>query len=88
MGYSIKEQLIKEYIAKVNFKKNWSYKTITTDLKKFLGEIPGFDVDYVNDVMMNEDTGDAVEIKRLQNVIITFVSDVDDNLTTIKIPVD
>ena len=88
MAYSIKEQLIKEYISNVNFKKKWSYKQILSDLSKFLGETPGFDVKYVNDVMLNEDTGDAVEIKRLQNIIITFTSDLNDKLTTTTIQID
>ena len=68
MFYSLKEQAIRDYIAKINFKQDWNYKVIEENMRKFLGERPFLDVTYKKDVMLNEVSGEAKEIKTLEKI--------------------
>lgn len=81
----MKEQLIKDYIAKINFKKDWNYNAIEEDMRKFLGERPSLDVTYVKDVMLNEVSGEAKEIKRIDRISIVF-TETDDKIKKVIIP--
>jgi hypothetical protein len=73
---SIKEGLIKEYLMRVDFKNDdWSMHTITSDMQKFLGETPAFDVFYKKDVMVNEVSGRSQEIKKVSKVSVIFTDD-------------
>jgi hypothetical protein len=48
---SLKETAIREYISKIDWKKdNWSYQKVEEDMKRFLGERPSLDVQYQKDV--------------------------------------
>ncbi len=49
-----KEQMIREYIMKVNFKDNFSIKQIKEDLRRIIKETPGIDVKWKKDDIMNE----------------------------------
>ena len=70
---SMKEMSIREYISKINFKNDdWKLSNIKEDMRKFLGEEPGIDIIYAKDVMINEMTGSAYEIKKIQKVEIVF----------------
>ena len=70
---SMKEMSIREYISKINFKNDdWKLSNIKEDMRKFLGEEPGIDIIYAKDVMINEMTGSAHEIKKIQKVEIVF----------------
>ena len=73
----MKEKLIRDYIAKINFKKDWNYKLIEEDMRRLLGERPSIEAIYVKDVMLNEVTGDAKEIKRLEKISVTFTETTD-----------
>ena len=73
----MKEKLIRDYIAKINFKKEWNYKIIEEDMRRLLGERPSIEAIYVKDVMLNEVTGDAKEIKRLEKISVTFTETTD-----------
>ena len=84
--YSLKEQAIREYIAKVNFKKDWSYSKIEEDMRKFLGERPSLDIEYVKDVMLNEVSGEAKEIKRISKLSVVF-KDLDNKVTENGFPI-
>jgi len=83
----MKEKLVRDYIAKINFKKDWNYAKIEEDMRKFLGERPFLDVNYVKDVMLNEVSGEAKEIKRISSVSIVF-QETDDKFRKITIPLD
>lgn len=70
---SMKEMSIREYISKINFKNDdWKLSNIKEDMRRFLGEEPGIDIIYTKDVMINEMTGSAYEIKKIQKVEIVF----------------
>jgi hypothetical protein len=84
MFYSLKEQAIRDYIAKINFKQDWNYKVIEENMRKFLGERPFLDVTYKKDVMLNEVSGEAKEIKTLEKISVIF-TDTDDKPKKIEI---
>lgn len=83
----MKEQLVREYISKINFKKDWNYNQVEEGMRKILGERPFMDVNYVKDVMLNEVSGEAKEVKRLASVTLVF-QETDNNWKKITIPVD
>jgi len=87
MYYSLKEQAIREYLGKVNFKANWNYQLIEEDMKKFLGERPSLQPTFRKDVIMNEVMGEAQEIKKLEKIAVIF-TDTDDKIKKIEILVD
>jgi len=85
---SMKENAIREYISKIDFKRdNWSYIQIEEDMRKFLGERPSLDIKYVKDVMVNEVTSEAKEIKKISSVGIIF-TDLDEKIKKIEILID
>ena len=44
---SLKEQSIRQYLSKINFKKgDWSYAKIEEDMRQFLGERPAIEIVY------------------------------------------
>lgn len=70
---SMKEMAIREYISRIDFKKDdWKISKIKEDMRNFLGEEPGVDVIYKKDVMINEVSGKAQEIKDIDKVQIIF----------------
>jgi hypothetical protein len=70
---SMKEMAIREYISHIDFKKDdWKISKIKEDMRKFLGEEPGIDIIYKKDVMVNEVSGKAQEIKDIDKVQIIF----------------
>lgn len=87
MYYSLKEQAIRDYLSKVNFKTNWSYQAIEEDMKKFLGERPSLQASYTKDVMLNEVTSEAKEIKKLEKIAVIF-TDTDDKIKQVEILID
>jgi hypothetical protein len=87
MYYSLKEQAIRDYLVKVNFKNNWNYQVIEEDMRKFLGERPSLQPTYTKDVMLNEVTSEAKEIKKLEKIAVIF-TDTDDKLKKIEILID
>lgn len=86
--YSLKESAIREYISKIDWKRdNWSYVQVEEDMKRFLGERPTLEVNYEKDVMVNEVTGESKEFKRLKTIGVIF-TDLDDKIKKIEILVD
>lgn len=70
---SMKEMAIREYISHIDFKNDdWKLSKIKEDMRRFLGEEPGIDVLYKKDVMINEFTGVAQEIKDIDKIQIIF----------------
>lgn len=81
---SIKEMMIREYMAAINFKTDdWSLTRIKEELRKFLGEEPAIDIIYKKDVMVNEFTGEAKEFKDVSKVQVVF-TDTDDKFKKIE----
>lgn len=81
---SMKENLVRDYMAAINFKtEDWSLTKIKEDLRKFLGEEPAIDVIYKKDVMVNEFTGEAKEFKDVSKVQVVF-TDTDDRFKKIE----
>jgi hypothetical protein len=86
--YSLKESAIREYISRINWKRdNWSYVQVEEDMRKFLGERPTLEISYQKDVMVNEVTGESKEIKKLSNISVIF-TDLDDKIKKIEILID
>ena len=82
---SLKEFSIREYISKIDFvNDDWKISQIKEDMRRFLGERPAINVFYVKDVMLNEVTSEAKEIKRLNKISITF-TDLDEHYKTIEL---
>lgn len=78
MNNSMKEILIREYISCIDFNSDdWKISTIEEDMRKFLAEIPGINVIYKKDVMINEVTGFAKEFVDIEKIEIIFL-DLDD----------
>lgn len=84
---TIKEDNIKKYISNVNFKsEEWSLSKIKEDMRKFLGEEPAIDVKYDKDVLVNETTGEAKEIRKINKVLVVFY-DTDEKFKKIEFKV-
>jgi len=86
--YSLKEIAIREYISKIDWKRdNWSYQRIEEDMKRFLGERPTLDVQYQKDVMVNEVSGESKEFNKLTKVSVIY-TDTDDRIKSLTIMID
>ena len=75
----MKELAIRDYISKVNWKANWNYKVIEEDMRRFLGERPSLEPEYKKDVFINEVTGEAKEISKLEKISVIF-TDLDNRI--------
>jgi hypothetical protein len=85
---SMKEMAIREYISQIDFRKDdWKLSKIKEDMRRFLGEEPGIDIIYKKDVMINEVTGNAQEIKDIDKVQIIFF-DTDERFKKIEFIID
>ena len=85
---SMKEMAIREYISKIDFKNDdWSINKIKEDMRRFLGEEPGLDIIYKKDIMLNEVTGKAQEIKNIDKIQIVF-TDTDDRFKKLEFIID
>ena len=85
---SMKEIAIREYISKIDFKNDdWSINKIKEDMRRFLGEEPGIDIIYKKDIMLNEVTGKAHEIKNIDKIQIVF-TDTDDRFKKLEFIID
>jgi hypothetical protein len=78
----MKELAIRDYISKVNWKANWNYKVIEEDMRRFLGERPSLEPEYKKDVFINEVTGEAKEISKLEKISVIF-TDLDNRIKKI-----
>jgi len=88
MNNSMKEQSIRDFILNYDFKnENWSVGEIKRNLKPVLGEEPAIKVNYTKDAMINEITGEAKEVRKLDSISIIF-TDLDDQLSTIEFQLD
>ena len=56
-------------------------------MRKFLGEEPGVDIIYKNDILYNEFLGEAKEIKNVEKVSIVF-TDLDEKFKKIEFLID
>lgn len=81
---SIKESIIQNYISSINWKRDdWKISEIKENLKKSLGEEPSVVVNWKKDVMINEVSGSAEEIKVPEYVQIVF-TDLDDKIKKLQ----
>jgi hypothetical protein len=84
---SLKENAIREYISKIDFKRdNWKLSQIKEDMRKFLGEEPGVDIVYKKDVMVTE-SGKSKEFVDIDKVEIVFF-DTDDKFKKLEFVID
>ena len=84
----MKEMAIREYISNIDFNiDDWRISKIEEDLKKLLGEIPGLEISYKKDVMINEVMGTSEEIKSVEKVSIVF-TDLDDKFKKLEFLID
>lgn len=85
---SMKELSIRNYVSNIDFKKDdWKVSKIKEDMRVFLGEEPAIDVIYKKDVMINEFTGKAQEIKEIDKIQIIFF-DTDDKFKKLEFNVN
>lgn len=85
---SLKEMSIREYISKIDFKRDdWKLSQIKEDMRRFLGEEPGIDIIYKKDVMVNEVTGKAQEFKDIDKIQIIF-TDTDERFKKLEFIID
>jgi len=85
---SMKEISIREYISKIDFKRDdWKLSEIKEHMRRFLGEEPGVDIIYKNDLLYNEILGEAKEIKNVDKISIVF-TDLDDKFKKIEFLID
>jgi hypothetical protein len=85
---TLKESAIREYISNIDFKRDdWKLSDIKRDMRKFLGEEPSIDIDYKNDVLIDEIVGEAKSIKSLEKVSIVFF-DTDDRFKKLEFLID
>ena len=88
MNDSMKQQAIRDFMINYDFKnENWSVKEIKAHLKRILGEEPAVKVNYSKDAMINEITGVAKEISRLDSIAIIF-TDLNDEITKLEFQLD
>jgi len=81
---SIKESIIQNHISSINWKRDdWKISEIKDFLKKSLGEEPSVVVNWKKDVMINEVSGTAEEIKVPESVQIVF-TDLDDKIKKLE----
>ena len=79
----MKENLIREYINSIDFKSDWKLSSIKSDMRKFLGEEPAIDIQYKKDVLIQEDSGKAIEIEKIQKIEIVF-TDIDNKFKKLE----
>lgn len=85
---NMREHLVKEYLTKVDFSRDWSYNKILQDLHSMLGEKPGLDVVYKKDVMINEVSGTSKEIKKIDKVVVVFSDMSNENFRKVEFLID
>lgn len=81
---SLKENAIKEYLSKIDWKREWSYQAIEEDMRRFLGERPTLDITYKKDVMVNEMTAETKEITKLSKISVIY-TDTDEKIKSLSI---
>lgn len=84
----IKEEIIRNYISGIDFNsENWSISEISKNLRSFLGEEPGIDVEWVKDAFLNEDTGKPEVVQKVKTLTIVF-TETDDKFKKLNFIVD
>ncbi len=69
----MKEELIRNYIAGIDFQNdNWSISKIKEDMRSFLGEEPGIDVEWSKDAFLNERSGEPEIVEKVKSLSIVF----------------
>jgi hypothetical protein len=85
---TIKEMSVREYIERVDFTSpDWSIYKIKEEMRRFLGEEPAIDVIYKKDVLLNEVTGKAQEVKAVDKIQIVF-TDLDDRFKKLEFKIN
>lgn len=85
---TLKESAIRDYISNIDFKRDdWKLSDMKKDMRRFLGEEPSIDIDYKNDVLIDEIVGVAKVIKSLEKVSIVFF-DTDDKFKKLEFLID
>ncbi len=84
----MKENAIREYILNIDFtREDWKTSIIKEDMRKFLGEEPGIEIQYKKDVILNEVKGEAEEIRKPEKISIVF-TDLDDKFKKLEFYLD
>jgi hypothetical protein len=88
MYNSLKDAAIREYVSKIDWKRdNWNYVQVEEDMKRFLGERPTIEVKYDKDVMVNEVTGESKEFSKIKSIGVIY-TDLDDKIKKVEILID
>jgi hypothetical protein len=85
---SMKENAIRDYVLNIDFTRDdWKTSIIKEDMRKFLGEEPGIEIQYKKDVILNEVKGEAEEIRKPEKISIVF-TDLDDKFKKLEFYLD
>jgi hypothetical protein len=85
---TLKESAIRDYISNIDFKRDdWKLSDMKRDMRRFLGEEPSIEIEYKNDVLIDEIVGEAKSIKSLDKVSIVFF-DTDDRFKKLDFLID
>lgn len=85
---TLKESAIRDYISNIDFKRDdWKLYDMKRDMRRFLGEEPSIEIEYKNDVLIDEIVGEAKSIKSLDKVSIVFF-DTDDRFKKLDFLID
>jgi hypothetical protein len=83
-----KEQIITEYLRNINWKGNWSYKKIQSDLKNLIGEEPAIEILYKKDVMVNELNSEVKEVRKIKGIDIIYSPDLDNSFKKLSFDIN
>lgn len=88
MEFHTKEQIITEYLGKIDFSKDdWSYKKMQTDLSKLIGEAPAIDFNYTKTVVLNEFNSEAKEVNIIESVDVIYSPNLDDKFKKLSLKI-
>lgn len=73
----MKEQIIMDYLSKIDFNKDWGVSLMKEDIYNLIGSKPAIDVKYKKDVFINENSGEAIEYMEVDSISIVFFDDTD-----------
>lgn len=69
---AFKEQTIREYVMRINWKDNFSVKQIKEDLKRTIKEVPGVELKWNKEEVINEVNGKSSIKESVKSITIAY----------------
>ena len=87
MATSLKEEAILKFLSNINWNKDkWSYEDIEEKMRRFLGERPTLDVEYIKEPLLLEGSTKSIIIDRISKISVIF-TDTNDKIKKLNIPI-